>query len=146
MNEIEIKKYIMNEIGVKPEIEICKEIKREIEGLTGELRETTIILAYDNIIEKKLIEITKKANTTCENKNGVLKNLTPEEVIKLHKKLLKECDYCPFEYTGCEICSGLLEIIYDAKCYECNTCNKWSISEEEFKKALLKQFEEECAY
>ena len=82
-------------------------------------------------MNKEVKEIVKRAQKSCERKDGRLKNLTVKEVEELRQSLSAECRYCPDSYH-CEICGGLEEVIYLHMCYDCNRCGKWSISEKEY--------------
>lgn len=51
-------------------------------------------------------------------------NQKPDFYILLNNQLIKECDWCPFEAKGCEVCGGLDDILMH-ECYECNKCKIW---------------------
>lgn len=88
-------------------------------------------------MENKLKEILQQLHESCEYEKGYLKQLTLEEITKMHEQMLKDCDWCPFN-TPCKICGGLEDYLYHGACYNCNKCGKWTVpDEEEYNKSLL---------
>ena len=81
-----------------------------------------------------LEKILKGAHGACKN-NGLLSQLTIEELEKYNEESIKLCQWCPEKYN-CHICGATKEYPLDI-CYSCNKCGKWTPpSEEEYIEAL----------
>ncbi len=76
--------------------------------------------------------ILKNAHEMCEREDGRLKNLTIKDLIEIRNKYGE-----PDEMFGDPV-----EAMIDHYCYKCDKCQKWSISKEDYDKALEKQYGE----
>ncbi len=61
----------------------------------------------------------------CFNPKKCVYKQKPDFYIRLNNQLLKDCDWCPFEHSDCEVCGGLDEVLLN-ECYDCNKCGIWS--------------------
>ena len=60
----------------------------------------------------------------AHNPNECVYKQSEEFYTLLNNQCLEECDWCPFENTGCTKCGGVDDILM-GQCYKCNKCNLW---------------------
>ena len=81
-----------------------------------------------------LEKVLKEAHEACED-NGLLSQLTIEELKEYNERNTKLCQWCPKDYH-CQVCGATKEYPLDI-CYSCNKCGKWAPpNEEEYIEAL----------